>query len=231
MAAPRPDRPSASEGVNRRRQPRLRRARHHRPADAGDPLPRPVVPVGSGLAHQLAPAYLLVARLRQDDPTLGRYTQPDPLGFVDGPSVYGYARGNPLGLVDPVGKNSITIGGNIGQGVGAFTPIPGGALIGRGLGMAVGAAVMCMAGDEDSDDQHKRPPAGSRPINQTPWSGDHGQIKGQIGAGPADDVRIDPDGNVWSENPDGTWTDHGPASDYTGSGKPKGKRGPDRDKR
>jgi RHS repeat-associated protein len=28
---------------------------------------------------------------RSYDPTLGRYTQPDPLGFVDGPSLYGYA--------------------------------------------------------------------------------------------------------------------------------------------
>jgi RHS repeat-associated protein len=27
---------------------------------------------------------------RHYDPSLGRYTQPDPLGFVDGPSVYAY---------------------------------------------------------------------------------------------------------------------------------------------
>ena len=32
---------------------------------------------------------------RHYDPTFGRYTQPDPLGFVDGPSVYGYAGGSP----------------------------------------------------------------------------------------------------------------------------------------
>jgi RHS repeat-associated protein len=37
---------------------------------------------------------------RQYDPSLGRYTQPDPLGFVDGPSVYGYARGSPNDLID-----------------------------------------------------------------------------------------------------------------------------------
>jgi RHS repeat-associated protein len=42
---------------------------------------------------------------RHYDPTLGRYTQPDPLGFVDGPSVYEYVRGNPLGYVDPDGRN------------------------------------------------------------------------------------------------------------------------------
>ena len=40
---------------------------------------------------------------RSYDPTIGRYTQPDPLGFVDGPSVYGYARGRPQTAVDPMG--------------------------------------------------------------------------------------------------------------------------------
>ncbi len=37
---------------------------------------------------------------RQYDPTTGRYTQPDPLGFVDGPSVYGYVKGLPQQLAD-----------------------------------------------------------------------------------------------------------------------------------
>ncbi len=40
---------------------------------------------------------------RHYDLSLGRYTQPDPLGFVDGPSVYGYVRGRPLTLVDFAG--------------------------------------------------------------------------------------------------------------------------------
>ena len=82
---------------------------------------------------------------RHYDPTIGRYTQPDPLGFVDGPSVYAYAGNAPGEAVDPDGQNSVTIGGTIGQGIGTFTPIPGGALIGRGIGMAAGAAIMCMA--------------------------------------------------------------------------------------
>jgi len=38
---------------------------------------------------------------RHYEPTLGRYTQPDPLGFVDGPSVYAYAKSSPHALVDP----------------------------------------------------------------------------------------------------------------------------------
>ncbi|MEO1206472.1 MAG: RHS repeat-associated core domain-containing protein [Pseudomonadota bacterium] len=41
---------------------------------------------------------------RHYDPTLGRYTQPDPLGFVDGPSVYAYAKNNPQMYVDPDGR-------------------------------------------------------------------------------------------------------------------------------
>ena len=41
---------------------------------------------------------------RHYDPSLGRYTQTDPLGFVDGPSVYGYARGNPYRYVDRDGR-------------------------------------------------------------------------------------------------------------------------------
>ncbi len=41
---------------------------------------------------------------RHYDPSLGRYTQPDPLGFVDGPSVYGYVKGAPQSYVDPDGR-------------------------------------------------------------------------------------------------------------------------------
>ena len=37
------------------------------------------------------------------DSSTGRYTQPDPLRFVDGPSVYGYATASPMMRVDPTG--------------------------------------------------------------------------------------------------------------------------------
>jgi RHS repeat-associated protein len=40
---------------------------------------------------------------RTYDPTTGRYTQPDPLRFVDGPSVYGYVGGSPYMTVDGIG--------------------------------------------------------------------------------------------------------------------------------
>jgi RHS repeat-associated protein len=42
--------------------------------------------------------------MRDYDPATGRYMQADPLGLVDGASVYGYARGSPGRWVDPTGK-------------------------------------------------------------------------------------------------------------------------------
>ena len=41
---------------------------------------------------------------RHYDPTLARYTQADPLGFVDGPSMYAYAANSPLIYVDRDGR-------------------------------------------------------------------------------------------------------------------------------
>ncbi|MBO0664565.1 RHS domain-containing protein [Jiella sp. MQZ9-1] len=40
---------------------------------------------------------------RYYDATLGRYTQPDPLGWIAGPSLYAYADGNPVSGADPAG--------------------------------------------------------------------------------------------------------------------------------
>ena len=39
--------------------------------------------------------------MRDYDPTLGRYLQADPLGLVDGASIYGYALQNPGRYTDP----------------------------------------------------------------------------------------------------------------------------------
>ena len=48
---------------------------------------------------------------RHYDPSLGRYTQPDPLGFVDGPGVYGYGRNSPQRYVDKDGRTALVLGG------------------------------------------------------------------------------------------------------------------------
>ncbi|MGD1885240.1 MAG: RHS repeat domain-containing protein [Paracoccaceae bacterium] len=42
--------------------------------------------------------------MRDYDPTTGRYIQADPLGLVDGASVYGYALQNPGRYTDPTGE-------------------------------------------------------------------------------------------------------------------------------
>jgi RHS repeat-associated protein len=40
---------------------------------------------------------------RHYDPTTGRYLQPDPLGFVNGPSLFTYAMSSPTQFIDPEG--------------------------------------------------------------------------------------------------------------------------------
>jgi RHS repeat-associated protein len=45
--------------------------------------------------------------MRDYDPTTGRYLQADPLGLVDGASVYGYALQNPGRYVDPTGEYAL----------------------------------------------------------------------------------------------------------------------------
>ena len=58
---------------------------------------------------------------RHYDPTVGRYIQPDPLGFIDGPTVYAYARSAPTTNVDPQGLQIVIPVLRPGPG---FTPVP-----------------------------------------------------------------------------------------------------------
>jgi len=62
--------------------------------------------------------------MRDYDPTTGRYIQADPLGLVDGASVYGYVGQNPGRYVDPRGEQSISIGRGLGTpgGLGSSRP-------------------------------------------------------------------------------------------------------------
>ena len=97
-------------------------------------------------------------------------------------------------------------------------PLPG-LLSGGGplLGLGLGALILNNAkktqepGSEEgtAGETASRPPTASLPIDQTPWSGDHTAIKGAIGSGAADRVSISPEGHVWAQNPDGSWTNHG----------------------
>jgi RHS repeat-associated protein len=58
--------------------------------------------------------------MRDYDPTTGRYLQADPLGLVDGASVYGYALQSPIMNVDPRGEQSIIRNGPQSLGVPMF---------------------------------------------------------------------------------------------------------------
>jgi len=55
--------------------------------------------------------------MRDYDPTLGRYLQADPLGLIDGPSVYGYAYQSPQMNTDPTGLYCMTKNGQTTCGV------------------------------------------------------------------------------------------------------------------
>ena len=50
---------------------------------------------------------LLYNWFRQYDPTIGRYTQPDPLGLLDGLNRFAYVGNDPLQQVDPTGQLAV----------------------------------------------------------------------------------------------------------------------------
>lgn len=50
-------------------------------------------------------------KARMYSPTLGRFLQTDPLGFVDGTNWYNYVHANPVNSTDPTGLEDITVTG------------------------------------------------------------------------------------------------------------------------
>jgi RHS repeat-associated protein len=81
---------------------------------AFDPWGRRVLVSGGtasslGFAHHISMAGIgSLAVLRHYDADLGRWTTQDPIGLVDGPSLYAYVGNNPVKWIDPQGLFRVT---------------------------------------------------------------------------------------------------------------------------
>jgi RHS repeat-associated protein len=70
----------------------------------------PISPYGfQGLRHDVG-TFLIHVRRRHLDPVLGRWTQRDPLGYVDGMNLYEAFASNPAGMIDPMGTDVVADG-------------------------------------------------------------------------------------------------------------------------
>ena len=82
---------------------------------------RPAASVEPGPAfggHPLLVTERYDVRLRLFDPTTGRFTTPDPLGYPDAGNLYTYAHHDPVDLVDPTGEIALLLGLAVAAGVG-----------------------------------------------------------------------------------------------------------------
>ncbi len=96
-----------------------------------------------GLHHDTATG-LVYNRARMLAPVLGRFMQRDPMGYVDGMSVYMYLHSMPLLLVDSSGMTDWwgVVGNSLGAAGGVVEVIVGEGLTDTGLGAVVGVPLM-----------------------------------------------------------------------------------------
>jgi len=167
---------------------------------------------------------------RHYDPTIGRYTQADPLGFVDGPSVYAYALNSPQMYIDPDGRNTIeglllrraAFAGGCALADSPFLP----------FGDAVGAVIIVYTvgevayilytkGAPQSEKRPKNVPPGTRGIDEV--KGKYGLdtddvhgIKKALGNGARDWTGVTPDGTVGVNDGNGNWDPVAPIGSLLG---------------
>jgi len=171
---------------------------------------------------------------RHYDPTLGRYTQPDPLGFVDGPSVYGYARNSPYRYVD---SNGLTPGDILGaweycRGVCSAKGkmVRDVSIIATPLGEAWGCICeeSCRPDSYENPGHHDETGSGRNNYNRTKetlpknhkelWEQSRPDLKSP------DDKRWTFDGEKWHRfvnDNNGNWHWNGSSSGQTASGQPR----------
>ena len=106
------------------------------------------------------PSGLYYYRARMYAPDLGRFLQPDPIGYAGGLNVYAYVGNDPLNLLDPLGLWTLQVGfsfyaggwwlgGQVSFGVvadshgnaGYYGTVGGGPTVGGGLKAGIGGAV------------------------------------------------------------------------------------------
>jgi RHS repeat-associated protein len=168
---------------------------------------------------------------RNYDPTLGRYSQADPLGFVDGPGVYNYVLSSPLMGVDPSGRQQQQV-------------IKDGVMLWGGIGIIACVGIpacrdfllpMCVKADYPqtpplmSTPDRRKPsgkpgpfanPEGGVPVgkpNARPTSGEQGQVNGD-----GDEFGCHECGTSDPGTQSGNWVgDHQPPSSQNPTGGPQ----------
>jgi RHS repeat-associated protein len=73
-------------------------------------------------------------RARYYNPTFGRFISEDPIGFAGGPDLYRYANASPTGYRDPLGRDTVQVGGGVQGTVGAVSGTASGGIAFDGQG-------------------------------------------------------------------------------------------------